>query len=60
MPLYGVVGATFLLGGYTLFWNTAKDPSVTANTSDKKQELPGSNQKQDAKGRCHTMLVSSA
>lgn len=58
LPLYGVVGATFLLGGYVFFFNTAKHPESTASTSRKNQQLPGEshNKQAEGEGYCLTTL----
>jgi len=50
LPLYGVVGATFLLGGYVFFFNTAKQPGSTGNIDDKHKQLPGESEKKEGKG----------
>ncbi|KAL3130966.1 hypothetical protein ABBQ38_000289 [Trebouxia sp. C0009 RCD-2024] len=48
LPLYGVVGATFLLGGYVFFFNTAKHPESNVSTSRKNQQLPGESHEKEA------------
>ena len=53
LPLYGVVGGAFLLGGYVFFFYTAKHPETTANTSRKNQELPGEEHNKQAQGVLH-------
>lgn len=50
LPLYGVVGATFLLGGYVFFFNTAKHPESNVSTSRKNQQLPGESHNKEAEG----------
>ncbi|DBA74689.1 hypothetical protein WJX79_008060 [Trebouxia sp. C0005] len=44
LPLYGIVGATFLLGGYVFFFNSANVPE-----NSKTQKLPGAESKAEGK-----------
>lgn len=60
LPLYGVVGATFLLGGYVFFFNTAKHPESNLSTSRKNQQLPGESHNKQAEGADHRLEVQSA
>ena len=46
LPLYGVVGATFLLGGYVFFFNSSRIPE-----DSKTQKLPGAEDKKQGKGQ---------
>ena len=57
LPLYGVVGATFLFAGYSFYFKS-QHPDTSSSVTEKNSSMPGKNKEEQAESRFLSTLIA--
>ena len=57
LPLYGVVGATFLFAGYSFYFKS-QHPDTSSGVTEKNSSMPGKQKEEQAESRVSSILNS--